>query len=374
MRVLYAPLIALLLAAPAAACPQCNPVKTVDLVICLDTSGSMSGLIDAARRKLWSLVSEVATAKPTPALRVALLTYGSPGDAEAGYVVRQTDFTTDLDLVSERLFALGTNGGDEYVGRVVARALDDLAWTAEQSLRLIFVAGNESADQDPLHPFRAEAERAVQRGAVVNAIYCGGADDGDAALWRELATRGNGRFASIDHQRGTVTVATPFDKPLADLSAKLNATYVFAGRLARETEERQRAQDRNAEAAGAPAAAERAAAKASGLYKPGGADLVDRLAADPAFDPATLPVEELDDELKAVPAAERKAHLEKKRAEREAVRAEIQRLDQQRREHVAAEMKRLKLDDGQSLDRALKDALREQAAAAGLSFDAPTAR
>jgi len=47
----------------------------------------MDGLIHSARQKLWSVVSELATAKPAPALRVALLTYGSPGDDEAGHVV-----------------------------------------------------------------------------------------------------------------------------------------------------------------------------------------------------------------------------------------------------------------------------------------------
>ncbi|MHC4652135.1 MAG: hypothetical protein ACYTES_14940 [Planctomycetota bacterium] len=43
--------------------------RTVDLAICLDTSGSMSGLINAARQKLWAIVNELALAEPTPKLR-----------------------------------------------------------------------------------------------------------------------------------------------------------------------------------------------------------------------------------------------------------------------------------------------------------------
>lgn len=364
---------------PAGATPAVpSPVppearRTVDLVVCLDTSGSMQGLIDAARQKLWSVVSDLATATPSPVLRVALLTYGSPGDARAGYVVRQTDFTADLDLVSERLFALSTNGGEEYVGRVVARALDDLAWSKDGALRLVFVAGNESADQDREAPFRDVARRAAARGLRVNAIYCGGPDDADAAGWRELALLGLGRFASIDKDHGTVAVLTPFDRELAELSTRLSGTYVAYGKDAQARRARQEVQDKNAAGAGAPAAAERAAAKASDLYEAGGWDLVDRLAKEPTFDLATLKDEELPEELRQVPSAERRAWLDQKAQQRAGLRERIQALDVQRRAHVQAEMTRQRLSDQSALDRALRDALREQAGAAGFRFAPPQA-
>lgn len=361
---------------PAARAPERtrggSPVegsRPIDLAICLDTSGSMQGLIDAARRTIWSVVSELATAQPAPRLRVALLSYGSPGHDADGHVVVETDLTSDLDLVSERLFALGTAGGDEYVGRVVGRALDGLAWSAGDALRLLFVAGNESADQDRERPFRDAAGRAAKRGVRVNAIYCGGADDGDAGGWRELALLGTGRFASIDKDRGTVAVATPYDAELAALSRRLNATYVAYGRAAKESRARQEAQDANAAGAGAPAAAERAAAKASGLYANGTWDLVDRLAEEPALDLGALPEGDLPEELQKVPPAERRAWLATKRTERAALQEQVRALDQQRQAHVRAEMGRQRLSDDAGLDRALKEALREQAAAAGFRFE-----
>ena len=58
--------------------------------------------------------------KPTPALRVGLLTYGTDEATEAeGRIVVQTDLTDDLDDVYARLMALGTKGSEEYVGRVL---------------------------------------------------------------------------------------------------------------------------------------------------------------------------------------------------------------------------------------------------------------
>src|SRR3954462_15791841 len=87
---------------PAPADEQAKPeqAKDIDLVICLDTSNSMDGLIEAAKQKLWALVNTMARAKPTPSLRVALYSYGNDGyDPKIGWVRKELDFGTDLDLV-----------------------------------------------------------------------------------------------------------------------------------------------------------------------------------------------------------------------------------------------------------------------------------
>jgi hypothetical protein len=61
--------------------------RDVDLVIALDVSGSMEGLIDSAKQRLWDITNELAKASPTPDLRVAILSYGKPGYGEqTGFV------------------------------------------------------------------------------------------------------------------------------------------------------------------------------------------------------------------------------------------------------------------------------------------------
>ncbi len=136
-------------APPTAAGREVQPPKqrVVELALCLDTSGSMSGLIDSARQKLWAIVNEIGRAEPAPVLRVALLTFGNNGhEPSDGWVRIESPFTSDLDLISQRLFALTTNGGTEYVGRVHQSA-GRLDWSpADDVLKLIVVAGNESAD------------------------------------------------------------------------------------------------------------------------------------------------------------------------------------------------------------------------------------
>src|SRR5262245_40904154 len=68
----------------------------VEVVFCLDTTGSMSGLIEGAKQKIWSISNQIVAGKPTPNLRVGLLAYRDRGDT---YVTKLTELTDDLDRI-----------------------------------------------------------------------------------------------------------------------------------------------------------------------------------------------------------------------------------------------------------------------------------
>ncbi len=342
--------------------------KPVDLVLCLDTSNSMDGLIDAARRKLWDIVNELARAKPTPRLRVALLSYGNDGyNAETGWVRQETAFTEDLDAVNRQLFALTTNGGTEYVGRVLRVSLDRLDWTpSRDALKLIFVAGNESADQDPNVPFRDVCRRAIAAGVQVNPVYCGRPEDGDAAAWREIASLADGRFAAIDPDHGTVEIPTPYDEKLGRLSEELSRTFLAFGAEGRAAAANQSAQDANAAGASAPAAAARAEAKAGALYRWSG-DLVEA-SKEKGFRLDTVRDEDLPEELKKLTPAEREARVAEAGRKRETLQKEIADLTVQRQAYQQEEAKKQGLDGKDAFDQAVRSAVREQGAKKGLQF------
>ena len=248
------------LTALAALCATCTtaaadtiaaptPRRDVDLVIALDVSGSMEGLIESAKQRLWDITNELAQARPLPALRVAILTYGAPGYGEqTGYVRVDLPFTADLDAVNATLFSFRTDGGDEYVARAIQTSLDKLQWSQDSdALKVVFVAGNESAEQDPQLTIQQATAAAARRGIVVNAIYCGSDNDGDARGWRQVASNTNGLYASIDQQAAAVAnVATPFDARLAELNDELNSTYIAFGSAGESGRANQLAQDSNA--------------------------------------------------------------------------------------------------------------------------------
>jgi hypothetical protein len=352
-------------------CAQLAP-PAIDLAICLDTSGSMQGLIDAARGKLWAVVNDLALARPQPRLRVALLTYGNDGhQAENGWVRLDVPFTADLDLVSQRLFALTTNGGTELVGRVIQRATDELAWSPESNaLRLMIIAGNEAADQDQTVRFQDACARSRARGIMVDAIYCGGDGDEIAADWRSVARLADGQFAAIDHQNGTVAIASPFDARLGELSVALNATYIPYGAAGAAGRSNQREQDQNAGKLSSDAVAARAVCKSTGNYQCGW-DLVDgSRSGEIKLD--AVKAEDLPAELRKLSKAELQKHVDTQWTQRSQLQKQIAELGTQRQAFVTAEMRKSGLDPSKSFDVVLRSAIRTQAQTKGLQFPEET--
>jgi hypothetical protein len=340
--------------------------KPVDLVLCLDVSGSMQGLIDSAKTKLWDIVNDLAKIKPTPNLRVSLYSYGhTTYDPKAGWVRKEVDLTTDLDEIYKKLNALTINGGTELVARVTRDAVENQKWAEDKdALKIIFVCGNESANQDRQVSLADVADKAIAKGIIINTIYCGQVSHPDAAGWKDYAKQAKGEYFSIDQDKGTVVVNTPFDKELTDLSGKMSSTYIAFGKDGKEKALNQQAQDANA--ANAPGAgAARAESKASALYRNSGWDLVDKLKDDPKFDIKKVPVEDLCEEMKKMTPEEREAHVKKKLAEREAMQKQIAELSVKRQEYIKEEMKKNPNKADQAFDAAVRGVIRQQAESKG---------
>ena len=341
--------------------------KHVDLVIALDTSSSMDGLIDAARAKLWDVVNVLSHARPAPILRVGLISYGNDGyDARTGWVRKDAELTTNLDDVYEKLFALRTNGGSEYVARAVHDATTDMRWEQDpNALRIIFVAGNEPANQDPQIPVERALSEAREHHIFVNAIYCGGDSAYEAAGWRQVASLGSGKYAAIDQNR-VVAINTPMDSELAKLSNELNKTYVGYGVVAKEKAQKQAAMDGLSGAAGAPVAASRAAAKASTLYRNDEWDLVDARAHGKK-DIAHMKAEELPAPMQSMSESERTKFLDGKARERAELQKRIADLSQKRDQFIASERKK-QAAGPKTFDDAVTSSVRTEAESAGFAF------
>lgn len=346
--------------------------RPIDLVVCLDTSGSMTQLIDSARGRLWEIVNELAKAKPTPRLRVGVFTYGSPNlsTAEHGWVVRQLDLTDDLDAVYASMMAMTTNGGEEYVGWVLNDAVQTMSWSTDKNaLRIIFVAGNESADQAAArHNFRTVAEAAVRKGIVINAIYAGNREQGVAEHWADVAEYGHGTFASIDMNQGTIQIPTPQDPVLLKLNAELNATYVTFGSRGRAYQMNQLEQDANAAKLGAQSSSSRVVAKGGGLYVNAKWDLVDASNQED-FRLEDVAEDELPEKMRDMTPKQRQAYVDGMKTAREAIQKKIRKASAKRAAFLAEAERKAQNDGKTSLDDAIRSAIRKQAGAKGFAFN-----
>lgn len=355
----------------ASAAPVAPEVKAdIDVVLCLDVSGSMNGLIDSAKLKLWDIVNDLGKIKPVPNLRVGLYSYGhSTYKAESGWVRKEIDLTNDLDEVYKKLTSLTINGGEEYVARVTRDAIQEQKWSEnKKSLKLIFVCGNEAVDQDKTVKLSDVAEMANKKGIVMNTIFCGDANTAIANGWKEYARLAEGRFTSINQNRNVVaSIKTPQDVELNALSTKLNSTYVvYGGKKGEAAQQNQAAQDSNAEKAAPGAGAARAASKVTGLYRNDGWDLVDRMKNDKDFDIKKVPVDELCDEMKKMTVEERVKHVKEMASKRDDLQKQIAALSAKRDAYVKEETKKNPNPADKAFDEAIRGAVKEQAAKQGI--------
>lgn len=363
-------LMAGIFAFPAKAESHPEKDQSIMIALLLDTSNSMDGLIDQAKSQLWKIVNELAGAKcadgARPHIKIALYEYGNDGlPSSEGYVRQVSGLTTDLDLISEKLFSLTTNGGSEYCGYVINTSLKQLAWTTSTAdLKMIFIAGNEPFTQGPI-PYHMACTLAKEKNVVVNTIFCGPFSEGVETSWKRGADLTSGNYMSIEQDRRTVYVATPYDEKIDALNDKLNGTYVYYGTSGVAKKDMQIAQDKNAESLSRSNKVERAVSKSSHAYTNSTWDLVDATKGDAKAVEKAKP-EELPKEMQAMSVEQRKVYVAEKSKERATIQKEIQVLSEKRSKYIAEQSEGQ--SDDKMLDATMIKAIKEQAKSKKLSW------
>jgi len=349
-----------------------TPVKdqSIQLALLLDTSNSMDGLIDQAKSQLWKVVNELAAARcadgKRPSIKIALYEYGNDNlSSNEGYIRQVSGLTDDLDLISEKLFSLSTNGGNEFCGQVINASLRQLAWsTSPNDLKMIFIAGNEPFTQGGV-AYRTACGLAREKGVVVNTIFCGPFDEGMRTSWKDGADITSGTYMSIEQNRKTIYIATPYDERISAMNEKLNNTYVYYGASGATKKEMQATQDSNAETYGQANKVERAVSKSSHAYRNSSWDLVDASKENVEII-AKAKDDELPQEMKGMSVPQRETYVKQKAEERAKIQSEIQSLNKKRQEYIAANTPKEESDT--MLDAAMIKAVKEKAKQKNLNF------
>jgi len=305
----------------------------VEVAFVLDTTGSMGGLIEGAKRRIWSIARRIAEGQPRPDLRIALVAYRDQGDE---YVTRVFDMTADMDELYGHLASFQAGGGGdtpEHVSAALSAAVHEVSWSRGKALRVIFLVGDAPPHvdyQDGLD-YRRHAREARQRGIGVETIECG-SDPETARIWQEIASLGGGHFARIDSSGGMPAQITPMDAELARLNGELAATVVASG----TAPERARTHAKLASRAAMPTPM---AAEAASYFASGGRlaekDLVDLTAADQEKELEALrrAPQQAPAALSGKGQAEALAYLQRQKERRQQIQARIAELQKQRDAH-----------------------------------------
>jgi len=348
----------------------------VEVCFVLDTTGSMGGLIQGAKDKIWSIANEMVSAKPTPEIRFGLIGYRDRGDE---YVTQVHPLSADLDDIYGKLTEFQAQGGGdtpESVNQALHEAVTKMEWSpGKDVLKIVFLVGDAppqmSYQDDVKYP--DICKEAVTKDLVINTIQCGGMAE-TTPIWNEIANKAEGEYAAILQDGGTVAVATPFDERISAVNAGLAGTVIGYGNEAVQMA----VSGKLAVAAAAPAeaAADRSdflvktkgAPAASAKVISGSEDLV-ALVEEGKVDLGTLDASKLPKPMQGLGKEEQKALLEKNLAERKRLNGELEGLVKQRSAFLEEEKKRLAAEGkSDGFDAQVKAMIKRQAAAKGIGY------
>ena len=337
--------------------------RKIQLVILFDTSNSMDGLLEQAKSRLWEIVNETSELRHSgeiPTLEIAMYDYGNDGIRGKNYVRKQLDFTTDLDMVSKKLFGLRTNGGSEFCGAVIQDALLELEWSNNSSdLKMVYIAGNEPFNQGPVN-YKEVCKMAKDKDVFINTIYCGDRNQGIKQFWMDGATCSNGDYFNINSNDRVVFIPTPYDDQINKLSMDVNDTYVSYGSIGTERKALQMEQDEEAMDQAPSVASMRAKAKASSNYNNARWDLVDAFIADSTII-QNVDKKDLPKELQGKSEEELNKYVEIKIKERKEIQSKISELSVKRDAFIKEEKSKDKSDKKDDFGTAVTKSIKERA-------------
>ena len=334
------------------AAPTTQP-KTVEVCFVLDTTGSMGGLIDGAKKKIWTIANGIVAADKGAKVKFALVPYRDRNDE---YVTKIFDLTDDLDKVFSDLQSFNANGGGdgpESVNQALDDAVNKITWTAgDGATKLVFLVGDAPPHMDYQDDvkYQKTCESAVRKNLIINTVQCG-SDGSTTPIWQEIARLSEGSFVALEQSGGMVVIETPMDKEIADLSGKIGALAVPYGSPEQQLGARSKIDA--AAAAPAPVAADRAYFNASDAFGgkaiQGRGDLVSDVREN-AVELDKLKVEELPENMQRMSADERKDYLKKQGEERDKLTARVNDLSKHRQQIIEAENKKLNNGKGDAFD------------------------
>ncbi len=356
-----------------------NKRPAIEVVFVLDTTGSMSGLIDAAKEKIWSIASTMASAQTAPYIKMGLVAYRDRGDA---YVTRKVELSDDLDSMYAQLMDFQADGGGDFpesVNEGLFVAVNNMSWNQQQeTYKVIFLVGDAPAHMDYQDDVKYPQilKLAEQKGIIVNTIQAGFSND-TTENWKKLAALGNGNYFQVAQNGNAVAISTPYDKEMVKLSAEMDKTRLYYGDHLKKAKQalKLKSIDKLKNKATDEALARRAtfnSLKAGKTNFLGEGELVDAISSgDVSL--AEISHEELPETLQALSPPEQKAVITQAKQKREEIQRKISEISKKRSAYLKNEVAKL---GGQkdSFDARIFGTIRSQAKEKGIIYDDDSAK
>ncbi len=351
----------------------------IEVVFILDTTSSMSGLIQAAKEKIWSIATTMASADQAPDIRMGLVAFRDRGDT---YVTRVFDLSQDLDSMYASLMdfkAQGGGDGPESVNQALYEAINHISWSEDDRVyKVAFLIGDAPPHMDYNDDvkFPVTLEMAKRKGIVVNTIQSG-QNHSTAPVWKHIAQLGYGEYFQVENSGNAVAVVTPFDKKLSELAASLESTRLYYGdeeakdKQRRKNEATAKLHDELSEAALARRSTFNATASGESNFL-GENELVDAISSG-RIELDDIDRDDMPASLQALAPAEQMAVIADQARQREEIKRDIQKLSESRNAYIVKQIGN-RADTKESLDEKIYSAVKKQAKSKGLVYESEDAR
>lgn len=360
---------------PVSAQITANHKPLVEVVFVLDTTSSMSDLIQAAKDNIWSIASNMAQAQPQPQLRIGLVAFRDRGDA---YVTKVVDLSEDLDSMYATLMdfqAQGGGDGPESVNQALYDAVHRVSWSQDpNAYQVVFLVGDAQPHMDYADDIKypVTIRAAAAKGIVVNTIQAG-EDANTLVEWERIAALSQGDFFKVSQGGDAIALATPFDEEMATLAKELDSTRLSYGdaqqleRAAAKTAAIDKLNATGSVSSLAQRAAFNATSEAGEANFLGERELVADLE-EGRVDLASLDADQLPEPLRELNGEDRAKVVAQTRAKRAELSSNLVALAEQRQQYLDQSL-RDNAEVKESLDYQILGAVRKQAAAKGLRYD-----
>lgn len=337
--------------------------KSIEVAFVLDTTGSMAGLIDGAKRKIWSIANSIVDVNPDADIRMALVAYRDLGD---DYVVKSYAMDDDIQGLYGNLLKFQADGGGdtpESVNEALDTAVNGIQWSTRDDVRrIVFLVGDAPPhmDYDNGPTYDEVIRGARQDGIIVNTVQAG-EDPETREFWQDMARLGGGHYFAIPQDGGQLEVVnTPYDDDILQLQRNIDGTVVPYGSRAEQDAVKSKIDTRAAAPAEVQVDNSRYYSKRGAKeIVTGGGDLIDdvRNNVRPIDD---IRADELPDELRGLSKDELKAAVAERTQARQKLEADMTELVRKRDEFAAAEAAKKPATQGDSFDRKVTEALSSQ--------------
>ncbi|MEI7932450.1 MAG: vWA domain-containing protein, partial [Alphaproteobacteria bacterium] len=177
-----------------------RPVHALDLLLVLDTTGSMGDELKYLQTELRSIVAKVADGHPGLQVRVGLVVYRDIGDQ---YVLRSFPFTSDVSVLQKQLAAQSAGGGGdepEAMEQAIGKILD-YPWR-EDAVRVALLVADAPPHNDKLPEAWKLALLARQEHIQITSVAASGINPSAEFLMRGMAAVTQTRYLFLTDDSG----------------------------------------------------------------------------------------------------------------------------------------------------------------------------